>query len=86
MDPELQYPWGLHVPPSGQVLVCGSSSHAVIQVDGEGRKRLATLLSEQLVSQKDRQTNPVSVCYNTNMHQIIVGLNNGKNIVVSELQ
>ncbi|KAH3782187.1 hypothetical protein DPMN_160099 [Dreissena polymorpha] len=69
MDPELQYPWGVHVTPYGQVLVCGHISHTVMQVDREGSKKLATLISKS-----DGVSRPISVCYNTNTHQIIVGL------------
>ncbi|XP_052220540.1 uncharacterized protein LOC127837456 isoform X1 [Dreissena polymorpha] len=69
MDPELQLPRGVHVTPSGQILVCGFSSHTVIQVHCEGRKKLATL-----VSSKDGVREPESVCYNTKTDQIIVGL------------
>ncbi|XP_052256531.1 uncharacterized protein LOC127861855 [Dreissena polymorpha] len=80
-DPELQNPWGVHVTPSGQVLVCGYSSHTVIQVDREGSKRLATLISN-----KDGVINPISVYYNTNNHQILVGLYSNDKIKVWELQ
>ncbi|KAH3799960.1 hypothetical protein DPMN_153584 [Dreissena polymorpha] len=81
MDPELQEPMGVHVTPSGQVLVCGYSSNTVIQVDCEGRKKLATL-----VPSKDGVLNPVSVCYNTKTDQIIVGLSDNSIIKVMELQ
>ncbi|XP_052219463.1 uncharacterized protein LOC127836865 [Dreissena polymorpha] len=80
-DPELQSPYGVHVTPSGQVLVCGYSSNTVIKVDHEGRKKLATL-----VSNKDGVCGPLSVCFNTNTDQIIVGLNNDNTIYVLELQ
>ncbi|XP_052267338.1 uncharacterized protein LOC127869085 isoform X2 [Dreissena polymorpha] len=80
-DPELQEPWGVHVTPAGQVLVCGSHSNTVIQVDREGRKKLATLASK-----KHGAIYPVSVCCNTNMHQIIVGRCNNDKIIVLELQ
>ncbi|KAH3782183.1 hypothetical protein DPMN_160095 [Dreissena polymorpha] len=78
-DPELKDPWGVHVTPSGQVLVCGQSSHTVMQVDHAGSKRLATLISN-----KDGVISPISVCYNTNTHQILVGLyrNDKINLVV----
>ncbi|KAH3782189.1 hypothetical protein DPMN_160101 [Dreissena polymorpha] len=69
MDPELIQPWGVHVTPSGQVLVCGLSSLTVMQVDREGSKRLATLISNE-----DGVRSPISVCYNTNNFQILVGL------------
>ncbi|XP_052236963.1 uncharacterized protein LOC127848501 [Dreissena polymorpha] len=80
-DPELQGPKGVHVTPTGQVLVCGIISHTVIQVDREGKKKLATLASEN-----DGLRYPVSVCYNTNTDQMIVGLFASNNISVMELK
>ncbi|KAH3708687.1 hypothetical protein DPMN_068145 [Dreissena polymorpha] len=61
-DTQLQRPYGVHVTPAGQVLVCGSSSKTVIQVDREGRKKLATLLS-----QKNGEGDPMTVCVNKNI-------------------
>ncbi|XP_052230337.1 uncharacterized protein LOC127844280 [Dreissena polymorpha] len=75
---ELQGPWGVHVAPAGQVLVCGFSSNTMVQLDREGSKKLATL-----ASQRDGLIQPVSVCYNTNIHQIIVGRINSKVIVMN---
>ncbi|XP_052269466.1 uncharacterized protein LOC127870925 isoform X2 [Dreissena polymorpha] len=78
--PELQYQRGVHVTPAGHVLVCGFISNNIIQVDHEGKKKLATL-----ASQKDGLSLPVSVCYNTNTQQIIIGLYSSK-IIVMDLQ
>ncbi|XP_052239135.1 uncharacterized protein LOC127850275 isoform X2 [Dreissena polymorpha] len=80
-DPELQGPQAVCVTPSGQVLVCGYNSHTVIQVDSEGKQKLATLSS-----QKDGLSRPSSVCYNTNTRQIIVGLNNIGKIIVMDFK
>ncbi|XP_052220167.1 uncharacterized protein LOC127837293 [Dreissena polymorpha] len=79
-DDELQKPWGIHVTPAGQVLVCGCNSNTVIQVDRQGKKKLATLESN-----KDGVRQPVSVCYNNKTDQIIVGLHNNNKINVMEL-
>ncbi|KAH3750131.1 hypothetical protein DPMN_184648 [Dreissena polymorpha] len=79
-DPQLVGPKGLHVTPTGQVLVCGIRSHTVIQVDREGKKKMATLASE-----KDGISYPVSICYNTNSHHIIVGVYANPKIIVMEL-
>ncbi|KAH3749511.1 hypothetical protein DPMN_184009 [Dreissena polymorpha] len=65
----MEGPSGLLVTPLGQVIVCGFDSFTVIQVDREGRKKLATL-----ASQREGLIFPVSVCYNSNSHQIIVGI------------
>ncbi|KAH3819912.1 uncharacterized protein LOC127881637 [Dreissena polymorpha] len=78
---EVQGPYGLDVTPAGQVLVSGYSSHTVIQIDGEGRHKLATL-----ALQKDGLGQPASVCYNTNTHQMIVGLTNNSKIIVMDLK
>ncbi|XP_052236961.1 uncharacterized protein LOC127848500 isoform X7 [Dreissena polymorpha] len=80
-DHELAGPNDVHVTPKGQVLVCGISSHTVIQVDREGKKKLATLASEN-----DGLRYPVSVCYNTNTDQMSVGLFASNNISVMELK
>ncbi|KAH3792061.1 hypothetical protein DPMN_145551 [Dreissena polymorpha] len=80
-DPELKDPRGIHVTPAGHVLVVGFDSHTVMQVDGEGRKKLGTL-----AKQKDGLQSPLSVCCNTNTHQIIVGQCNNNTICVMELQ
>ncbi|KAH3889995.1 hypothetical protein DPMN_014062 [Dreissena polymorpha] len=52
----MQQPYGLLVTPAGQVLVCGRSSKTVIQVDIEGKKKIATV-----ATQKDGILNPRSV-------------------------
>ncbi|XP_052262107.1 uncharacterized protein LOC127865987 isoform X2 [Dreissena polymorpha] len=80
-DPELKHPTGVHVTPAGQVLVCGYSSNNVVQVDREGKKKLATLASS-----KDGLSQLASVCYDTNKHQIIVGEYGNNKIMVMELQ
>ncbi|KAH3776940.1 uncharacterized protein LOC127843632 [Dreissena polymorpha] len=80
-DPELRHPYCVHVTWAGHVLVCGNTSNAVIQVDREGKKKLATLLS-----QNDGLSSPTSVCVNKNVDQITVGLYNKNQIIVLELK
>ena len=80
-DPALLYPNGVHMTPAGQVLVCGGHSHTVIQVDSEGRRKLATLTTN-----KDGVVNPGSVCYNTHTASIIVGLENNISILVFKVE
>ncbi|KAH3716709.1 hypothetical protein DPMN_059437 [Dreissena polymorpha] len=46
-DPDLQAPNGIHVTDLGQVLVCGYASRTIIQLDGEGKKKLTTLASKR---------------------------------------
>ncbi|XP_052235845.1 uncharacterized protein LOC127847755 isoform X2 [Dreissena polymorpha] len=49
-DIDLKGPRGVHVTTRGQVLVCGDKSNARIQVDNEGKKKLATLATKRMVS------------------------------------
>ncbi|KAH3895686.1 hypothetical protein DPMN_019851 [Dreissena polymorpha] len=67
-DPALGRPYGLHVTPAGQVLVCGWMSHTVLQVGWEGESKLATL-----ATQEDGVWGPWSVCYSSTTSSIIVG-------------
>ncbi|XP_052267329.1 uncharacterized protein LOC127869077 [Dreissena polymorpha] len=80
IDNELLYPFGVHVTPAGQVLVCGFNSHTVILVDGEGKRKLATL-----ATQKDGLQHPVSVCYYSNTNVVIVGERNNNKILALKL-
>ncbi|KAH3829826.1 hypothetical protein DPMN_103055 [Dreissena polymorpha] len=75
-DHALEYPFGLHVTPAGQVLVSGWGPNTILQVDSEGKRKLATLASE------DGVLKPMSVCYNRHTASIIVGLYNKSSIIV----
>ncbi|XP_052251363.1 uncharacterized protein LOC127858347 [Dreissena polymorpha] len=77
-DPELEYPGGVHVLPAGQVLVCGWGSHNIIQVDNEGRKKLANFNSGFM-------RYPWSVYYNKITSSIIVGGDEWNRITFFEL-
>ncbi|KAH3749197.1 hypothetical protein DPMN_183689 [Dreissena polymorpha] len=79
-DPALQYPCAVHITPAGQVLVCGHRSSTIIQVDDEGRKKLAILATEE-----DGVASPCSVCYNRHTASILVGLH-ANNILVFKVQ
>ncbi|XP_052255542.1 uncharacterized protein LOC127861180 isoform X2 [Dreissena polymorpha] len=70
-DPDLQDPFGIHVTAQGQVLVCARSSDTILQLDGEGKKKLATL-----ATRSDGLRGPQSVFYNRRSASIIVGQNN----------
>ncbi|KAH3898622.1 hypothetical protein DPMN_022859 [Dreissena polymorpha] len=78
-DPALGSPWGLHVTPAGQVLVCGWP-HTVQQVGWEGKSKLATLATEE-----DGLSHPYSVCYSSTTSSIIVG-QYGDNILVFRVE
>ncbi|KAH3749414.1 uncharacterized protein LOC127847627 isoform X1 [Dreissena polymorpha] len=71
----------VHVTPAGQVLVCGFLSNTIIQVDDEGRKKLAIL-----ATQEDGVVSPLSVCYNRHTASILVGLYASSNIRVFKVQ
>ncbi|KAH3719300.1 uncharacterized protein LOC127854993 [Dreissena polymorpha] len=67
-DPDLRALQGIHATDLGLVLVCGKN---IIQLDGEGRKKLATLITTG--AEYDR-VNPLLVFYNKSTATIIVGL------------
>ncbi|KAH3703844.1 hypothetical protein DPMN_078891 [Dreissena polymorpha] len=76
MDPHLISPSGVHVTPAGLVLVCGSKSNTILQVDSKGSRKLATLATET-----DGIDCPWSVCYNSNTDSMIVGQMKNKILV-----
>ncbi|XP_052247474.1 uncharacterized protein LOC127855724 [Dreissena polymorpha] len=76
-DPDLQHPSVIQVTALGQVLVCGESSSTIIQLDGEGKKKLATLATK-----RDGLNHPLSVFYNRSTASIIVGQLSSDNILV----
>ncbi|XP_052283861.1 uncharacterized protein LOC127880588 isoform X1 [Dreissena polymorpha] len=82
-DPAMACPTGVNVTPSGQVLVCGGlyPNYYIIQLDSEGKRKLATLATE-----KDGICNPWSVCYNRHTACIIVGLFRNNSIQVFKAQ
>ncbi|KAH3718631.1 hypothetical protein DPMN_061437 [Dreissena polymorpha] len=45
-DPDLQAPSGIHVTDFGQVVVCNFTSDTIIQLAGDGKKKLATLANK----------------------------------------
>ncbi|XP_052283874.1 uncharacterized protein LOC127880594 isoform X1 [Dreissena polymorpha] len=79
-DPALR---GVHVTPAGQVLVCGGQypNVYIIQLDSEGKRKLATLATE-----KDGMGYPWSICYNRHTACIIVGLFENNSILVFKVQ
>ncbi|XP_052251438.1 uncharacterized protein LOC127858383 [Dreissena polymorpha] len=68
-DQNLGEPSGLHVTPAGQVLVCGWMSHTILQVDGEGKRKL-TIVAK---GERDGVEDPESVCFSSTTSSIIVG-------------
>ncbi|KAH3749885.1 hypothetical protein DPMN_184400 [Dreissena polymorpha] len=80
-DPDLEYPAGIHMTALGQVLVCGGSSKTVLQLDGEGKKKLATL-----ATWRDIINDTQSVSYNRSTASIIVGQKMHTNILVIKVK
>ncbi|XP_052816988.1 uncharacterized protein LOC128243321 [Mya arenaria] len=78
-DPELKTPRGVCVSPSGHVFVCGYMSDTVVQVDREGRQKLATVATEA-----DDLACPQSVWFSEQTSSLIVG-NDDDSIVVIKL-
>ncbi|XP_052231846.1 uncharacterized protein LOC127845152 [Dreissena polymorpha] len=76
-DHALQDPNGLHVTPAGQVLVSVWGSNTILQVDSEGKRKLATLATKE-----DGVVEPETVCYNRHTASIIVGLLDQSSILV----
>ncbi|XP_052778097.1 uncharacterized protein LOC128215452 [Mya arenaria] len=79
-DPDLRAPNGVCVSPIGHVFVCGFESHTVLQVDREGRKKLATVARKA-----DRLRHPLSVCFSERTSCLIIGNNDSNNITVVKL-
>ncbi|XP_052780295.1 uncharacterized protein LOC128217292 [Mya arenaria] len=46
-DPDMTQPTGVHVTPAGHVFVCCWDSNTVLQVDKDGKKKLATLARKE---------------------------------------
>ncbi|XP_052774291.1 uncharacterized protein LOC128212927 [Mya arenaria] len=67
-DPVLQQPSGLCVSTSGHVFVCGQESDTVLQVDREGRQKLATIARNA-----NGLNSPWSVCFSEQTSSLIVG-------------
>lgn len=67
-DPEIFWPRDVCVAENGSVLVCGRGSHTVIQVDREGRRKLATLTTE---AKGVRQ--PISLCFIKQAQKLLLG-------------
>ncbi|KAH3873668.1 hypothetical protein DPMN_036905 [Dreissena polymorpha] len=76
-NPDLRTPSVIHVTDVRQVLVCGGDSFIILQLVGEGKKKLATL-----ANWSDGLEEPVPVCYNRSTESIIVGQDKDYNNVL----
>ncbi|KAH3819432.1 hypothetical protein DPMN_121167, partial [Dreissena polymorpha] len=76
-----EFPEDVHVTPECQVLICGWPSNTILQIDSEGRSKLATL-----VTGRDRVHSPLSVYYSSITSSIIVGMWMNNNILVFRVE
>ncbi|KAH3820462.1 hypothetical protein DPMN_122208 [Dreissena polymorpha] len=74
-------PFRIHVTDLGQVLVCVKESNIIIQVEREGRKRLA-----EVVTKDDGLNKPCSVFYSKYTGQMVVGMWDNDEIMVFKTQ
>ncbi|XP_052815193.1 uncharacterized protein LOC128242164 [Mya arenaria] len=80
-DPDIVRPYGVQVSEGGHVFVCSWRSNTVVQVDQEGKKKLATLVRRRGEGIKY----PWAVWYSTHTGRLIVG-GLQDDILVMELQ
>ncbi|XP_052804054.1 uncharacterized protein LOC128234095 isoform X3 [Mya arenaria] len=79
-DPDLNWPFSVHVSEGGYVFVSSTNSETVVQVDQEGRKKLATL-----VRKGDGINSTKAIWYSTHTGRLIVG-GEQNDILVMDLQ
>ncbi|XP_052779559.1 uncharacterized protein LOC128216897 [Mya arenaria] len=67
-DPDLLGSWGVHVTTAGHVFVCCYNSNTVLQVDKDGKTKLATLARRQ-----DGVYTPQAVFFSSRTSSMVVG-------------
>ncbi|XP_052779587.1 uncharacterized protein LOC128216915 [Mya arenaria] len=67
-DPDMKGPTGVHVTPAGHVFVCCIDSDTVLQVDKDGKKKLATLARKE-----DGLYGPGDLLFSSSTSSLIVG-------------
>ncbi|XP_052778744.1 uncharacterized protein LOC128216214 [Mya arenaria] len=67
-DPDLREPRGVHATTAGHVFVCCCKSHTVLQVDKDGKTKLATLAREQ-----DGVYRPKALFFSSRSSSLVVG-------------
>ncbi|XP_052777001.1 uncharacterized protein LOC128214534 [Mya arenaria] len=78
--PELHLPSGVCVSPSGYVFVCGFGPDNVIQINRDGKKKLATVARKA-----DGLLGPQSVWFSEQTSSLIVGNGGSDNLIVVKL-
>jgi len=79
-DPEMRAPSALHVSPAGHVFV-GCMYGTVLQVSSDGTRKLTTIAGSG-----ETRWDIMSLCYNTNTGDLVVGFHSGKTIAVIKLK
>ncbi|XP_052781151.1 uncharacterized protein LOC128217798 [Mya arenaria] len=80
-DHDMKNLTAVHVSPQGHVFVCAYGSNTVLQVDREGKRKLATL-----ATQSNGLVKPNSLYYRSSTSSLIVGQHNNNNVVVLKLK
>ncbi|KAH3871588.1 uncharacterized protein LOC127868527 [Dreissena polymorpha] len=72
---------GLHVTDSGQLLVCAFNSNTILQVDSDGKKRLA-----EMATNKDGVVHPSALYFSKRKSKLIVGMWQTDHILVFDAE
>ncbi|WAR25967.1 hypothetical protein MAR_011671 [Mya arenaria] len=80
-DPDMKSPRAIHVSPVGHVFVGSYGSNTVLQVDREGKRKLATL-----TTQFNGLVKPQSLCYCSRTSCLVVGQFDNNNVIVLKLK
>ncbi|WAR19413.1 hypothetical protein MAR_001251 [Mya arenaria] len=73
----------VHVSPSGNVFLCGSTSNTILQVDSEGKHRLTTLATKENGVPVCR---PQALCFDSRTSSLLVGQHGTDNLLVLKLK
>ena len=77
-DNDLEGPSGICVAGNGSVLICGEHSNAVLQVDKEGKQKLATLVNMNTTAKRAEM-----LWFDRDKRQLIVGQDNNRILVAT---
>ncbi|XP_052778556.1 uncharacterized protein LOC128215999 [Mya arenaria] len=80
-DPDMKSPTAIHLSPLGHVFVCSYVSNTVLQLNSEGKTKLA-----KLAAQSDGVKLPVSLRYSSRTSSLLVGQHDNNNVVVIKIK
>ncbi|XP_052781936.1 uncharacterized protein LOC128218324 [Mya arenaria] len=78
IDPDLKRPYGVHATTAGHVFVCCWNSHKVLQVDKDGKTKLAALARKQ-----DGVYGPTALYFSSSTASLVVGRWNDTLLVIN---